>query len=153
MTDYFKHLFKYDNWATNETIASVLSTKVKIERAEKLLSHIVAAQKVWTNRILRKDEAGDAWQFFPIEESIKQLKQTNMEWMNILDGLKDENLEKRIEYKNTKGEVFVNNMKDILMHVINHSTYHRAQIAQLIRQNGGEPAKTDYIVYQRQINQ
>jgi uncharacterized damage-inducible protein DinB len=102
---------------------------------------------------LRKDEAGDAWQFFPIEESIKQLKQTNMEWMNILDGLKDENLEKRIEYKNTKGEVFVNNMKDILMHVINHSTYHRAQIAQLIRQNGGEPAKTDYIVYQRQINQ
>jgi uncharacterized damage-inducible protein DinB len=50
-----------------------------------------------------------------------------------------------------KGEKFANTIKDIVVHVINHSTYHRAQIAQLVKQSGGEPAKTDYIVYQREF--
>jgi uncharacterized damage-inducible protein DinB len=50
-----------------------------------------------------------------------------------------------------KGEKFANTIKDIIVHVINHSKYHRAQIAQLISLSGGEPAKTDYIVYQREL--
>jgi len=53
-----------------------------------------------------------------------------------------------LEYE---GEKLANNIKDIVVHVINHSTYHRAQIALLVRQSGGEPAKTDYIVYQREF--
>jgi len=35
--------------------------------------------------------------------------------------------------------------------MINHSTYHRAQIALLVKSSNGEPAKTDYIFYQRQF--
>ena len=39
------------------------------------------------------------------------------------------------------------------MQVINHSTYHRAQIAQKVKALGGKPAVTDYIVYQRELQE
>ncbi|QLH28398.1 MAG: hypothetical protein HWD63_02710 [Candidatus Parvibacillus calidus] len=38
-------------------------------------------------------------------------------------------------------------MKDIIFHIINHSTYHRGQIAMEFRQSGLEPLNTDYIFY------
>jgi uncharacterized damage-inducible protein DinB len=36
---------------------------------------------------------------------------------------------------------------DMLLHVVNHSTYHRGQIASMIREMGGNPPATDFIVY------
>ena len=52
---------------------------------------------------------------------------------------------------NSKGETFSNKIKDILFHIINHSTYHRAQIATDLKQNGIEPINTDYIFYKRKL--
>ena len=38
---------------------------------------------------------------------------------------------------------------DIVTHVVNHGTYHRGQIAALLRQSGLTPLPTDFIVWQR----
>ena len=54
-----------------------------------------------------------------------------------------------ILYKTTKGQAFENKTSDILFHIINHSTYHRGQIAADFRQTGTEPLSTDYIFYKR----
>lgn len=40
-------------------------------------------------------------------------------------------------------------IKDIMFHIVNHSTYHRAQIATELKDHGIEPLKTDYILYKR----
>ena len=66
--------------------------------------------------------------------------------LQILDNV---DLDKMIHYNNTKGEASVNSVRDILFHVINHSTYHRGQIATEFRQNGLDPLVTDYIYYKR----
>jgi len=148
---YFLNMFRYNYWATIETADSLIASGIKTERAEKLLAHIIAAQEVWIDRTRGTDSAGDPWKFFSPKECKERSSQINVEWTEILDNLNDGDLEKTIEYKNTKGDTFSNSIKDIITHVINHSTYHRAQIAQLIRQSGGEPAKTDYIVYKRKF--
>ncbi|WP_414711827.1 DinB family protein [Sphingobacterium sp. UBA1498] len=44
---------------------------------------------------------------------------------------------------------FHNKVNDILLHVFNHGTYHRAQIASEMRRNGVEPINTDYITFIR----
>jgi uncharacterized damage-inducible protein DinB len=44
---------------------------------------------------------------------------------------------------------FSNDIKSIIFHVINHSTYHRGQIASEFKQNGLDPMVTDYILYKR----
>ena len=56
---------------------------------------------------------------------------------------------KKIIYKNSKGIEFSNTVQDVIFHVINHSTYHRAQIASDLKANGIEPINTDYIFYKR----
>jgi uncharacterized damage-inducible protein DinB len=56
-------------------------------------------------------------------------------------------LAQTIQYSNSKGQPFKNSAGDILFQVINHSTYHRGQIATEFRQSGLEPLLTDYIYY------
>ncbi len=54
-----------------------------------------------------------------------------------------------LSYTNSSGRPFTNRVSDILFHIVNHSTYHRGQIALLLRQQGLEPVPTDYIFYKR----
>ena len=151
LKDHFLHLLKYNDWATREAAESITGFEKKNQRSVELLSHIVSAQKVWLNRTLQRDVHSDPWQKHTVEECISHSTSQTSEWINLLESMSEKDLDKRIEYTNSKGEIYNNTIKDIVMHLINHSTYHRAQIATLVRQAGGEPAKTDYIFYQRQF--
>ncbi|HEY6437277.1 MAG TPA: DinB family protein, partial [Ignavibacteriaceae bacterium] len=123
----------------------------KDERLIELLSHIISAQKIWLNRTLQRDISLNPWEKHTVQECFSQSTIITAEWINLLESFKANDLERRIDYKNTKGEKFSNTVKDIVTHVINHSTYHRAQIAQRLKALGGKPAVTDYIFYQRQF--
>ena len=151
LKDHFIHLFKYNDWATRQTAESIMNLKKKNRKSEELLSHIISAQKIWLNRILSKDIVIDPWQMLTQKELVPQSTPVTADWINLLEGLHENDFERRIEYSNMKGEKFANTIKDIVVHVINHSSYHRAQIAQFVKQSGGEPARTDYIVYQREF--
>jgi len=151
LRNYFIHLFKYNDWATRHSEKSIRNLKKQNDKAEKILSHLIMAQLVWLNRVLEKDIVTDPWKRLVGEEWIPKSTLLTAEWINFLEGLNENDFEKRIEYTNTKGEKFSSKIKDIIIQVINHSTYHRAQIAMLVRQASGEPAITDYIFYQRQF--
>ena len=151
LRDHFIHLFKYNDWATRTAANSLKGLEKKDERIGDLLSHIVLAQKLWLNRTLRREIIVKPWDKLSVQECISQSTSVTAEWVNMLENLNDKDLDKRIEYTNTKGKKYVNTIRDIVMQVINHSTYHRAQIAQKVRSLGRTPAVTDYIVYQRQF--
>jgi len=61
----------------------------------------------------------------------------------------NQDLEQVISYVNTSGDAFSDPMHDIIVHVLNHSTYHRAQIAKEMRMHNIDPINTDYITYVR----
>jgi len=42
-------------------------------------------------------------------------------------------------------------VESIMMHLVNHCSYHRAQVALLLRQKGFEPLNTDFITYDRVV--
>jgi uncharacterized damage-inducible protein DinB len=149
LKDYFMHLFKYNDWATRATANSLKDIEKQDERLTELLSHIVAAQKRWLNRALKREILVGLWDKHTVQECISRSISVTAEWVTLLESFTDKDLDKRIEYTNTKGEKYLNTVRDIITHVINHSTYHRAQIAQKVRALGGKPAVTDYIVYQR----
>src|SRR5690606_13785015 len=58
-------------------------------------------------------------------------------------------LNAKFHYKTTTGIAFNDTIRDTLFHVINHSTYHRGQIAMEFSQHGLEPLATDFIFYKR----
>lgn len=151
MLEHLIHLFKYNNWATEKTANSIINLDEILPGAVKLLSHIIAAQEIWLNRITGTQSNINLWDNFIIDESILKSASLTNQWINLFEGRDNSFLEKRIHYKNSSGENFESSIKDIATQVLNHSTYHRAQIALLVRQANGTPAITDYIVYQREL--
>ena len=148
---HFIHLFKYNDWATRATANSLKGLEKKDKRIGELLSHSISVQNLWLNRVLKREIVVSPRDKLAVQECISQSTSVTAEWINLLESYTDKELDKRIEYINTKGEKHVNTVRDIVMQVINHSTYHRAQIAQKVRSLGGIPAVTDYIVYQRRF--
>jgi len=52
-----------------------------------------------------------------------------------------------LSYKNLKGQPFERPYWQVILHVVNHATYHRGQVASLMRQLGAQPPSTDLIYY------
>ena len=141
----FDELFRY-NQHCNQQLTEIFereSTRVDAKSVA-LFSHILNAHHIWNNRILgRKTEYG-VWDNHGIN-AFAAIDRSNHEetWSILATG----ELTKDIAYQTTAGKPFVNTVRDTLFHVINHSTYHRGQIAMLFRQSGIEPLPTDYIHY------
>lgn len=55
-------------------------------------------------------------------------------------------LDQVIRHDTRRGTFFAS-FGDTLLHVVNHGTYHRGQIACLLKLHGLEPAETDYILF------
>ncbi len=67
--------------------------------------------------------------------------------MDFIGKVTDESLETVIAYVNAKGETWKYPLWQMLQHVVNHSSYHRGQVATLLRQLGAAPAPTDLLVF------
>jgi len=147
MKQFFKELFEY-GYHFNQKLGDVFNdnpNKIS-EKSFQLFNHILNAHQIWNNRIEPKQPTFGVWEIHNVQD-LKNIDQINYEQtLQILDAA---DLNESINYANTKGQAFNNNIKDILFHIINHSTYHRGQIATDFRQNGLEPLVTDYIFYKR----
>jgi len=97
------------------------------------------------SRILN-DNQFEVWQINADDSLIKINSENFINSSKILD---ERNITEKINYKNSIGNVFENTIQEIFFHFINHSTYHRGQIAMLMKQAGLEPINTDYIFYKR----
>lgn len=107
-----------------------------------LYSHILNAHHLWNCRILGIDRRYEVWQ----KHEIARFKDINEENLRITRRILQEyDLNKKVAYTTTKGDPFVNMVRDILFHVINHSSYHRGQIAMNFRQNEIDPLISDFI--------
>ena len=114
------------------------------ERAISLLSHTLNAQKIWNDRIQGKTDTVQVWKDYNIEE-LESVENKNFQ--QTLEILENEDLERIVQYKNSKGESYQNSIKDILFHIVNHSTYHRGQIATEFRKQKIDPIVSDFVYY------
>jgi len=150
MKEYFKDLFKYNNWANQRVYDSILNMDNINEKAVELFSHIINSQKIWLSRVTNKgDNPVHPWEISPLGQCILIANQTGFDWMRFIKETSEENLSLEIVYKNSQDKEFKSKVSDILIHVINHSTYHRGQIALIVKSSGGVPAVTDHIMYKR----
>jgi len=148
----FITLFNYDGYANN-LILNLLNKAGNPARAVQLLAHVLAAQQIWLNRCmgmlpaqvkLWDDLNGDT-----VNLAAMITDNTNA-WINYLNTLNDADFEKTINYKNTKGDAFAEQLGLIINHVINHGTHHRAQIGQQVKVDSESLPNTDFIFYLRE---
>lgn len=148
MNEEFSELFEY-NYVFNEKLIVLISENLQSvsEKTLKLLNHLINAQQIWNARIENEKEF-EVWQ---INDWNIILNINNDNYLKTLSIINEISIDKTIEYTNSKGIKFSNKIKDILFHVINHSTYHRAQIATELKICGIEPINSDYIFYKRKM--
>jgi uncharacterized damage-inducible protein DinB len=66
-------------------------------------------------------------------------------WETHVSRLAPGDLASPVSYTNSRGEPWTSSVRDILLHVVLHSAYHRGQIATAVRASGHEPAYTDFV--------
>jgi len=147
MNSFFIELFEYSHHFNQELSQVFLDNPEKVsEKALNLFCHTLNAHHIWNNRIEFKQTDYAVWQIHATKDfkliDLHNFKQT-------LQILNSSDLTQIINYSNSKGETFSNSLRDILFHVVNHSTYHRGQIMTELKLQGIEPIVTDYIFYKR----
>jgi len=133
----------------NESVLKQLNTFQDGEGPQKsmlLINHTINAQQIWNARVAGTTCVTGVWQVRPIEDLLPLNHQNYLDSVTLLE---EHSFDERIVYKNSKGMVFENTVKDILFHMVNHSTYHRGQIAANFKAHGITPLITDYIFYKR----
>ena len=140
-------LIQFNHQANLTVINTFLKAEKPISEAERLFSHILNSQHIWISRINYVEPSFERFQLQPLT-SFKSLQE--MCTQDLLRILEERNLQEEISYANSQGGNFVNRISDILYHVVNHSTYHRGQVATLFRANNVQPPVTDYVIMKRE---
>jgi len=158
LIDRFRRWFDYERdvhakvLASLETVPDDRRSAPEFRRALAIFGHVVAARRAWLGRI------GTAPPFtgelFPAEVELDQLKRDCHEveslWTDAYAALDDDALGRVVEYRSFDGNRFRNTLEEILAQLFGHSSYHRGQIAMLVRASGGQPAITDLIYWCRE---
>jgi uncharacterized damage-inducible protein DinB len=147
----FRQLFEYDRWANHATLASLKTVTGSTERSLKIFNHIVGGQRVWLARFDNPNPPNvQPWPTLGPEECSAATEELYKCWMALLDKLTPEKKTQDLTYRTMAGAEFKTPIRDVLTHMVMHSAYHRGQVAAAVRQDGGKPAPTDYVVYLRQ---
>lgn len=139
---------KYNNWANSLLLDTMIANSSLLpESCISLFSHIVNAQKIWSCRINGTTPNVSVWQVNDLEFCKVLLEESSNEFSRI-EGMEmtDEPI---IKYTTSTGDYYETSIPDILLHVFNHGTYHRAQIAKEMKLHNIKPVNTDYIQFLR----
>jgi len=150
LADYLRREFSYDEWANREVLAAIRASGGANERSLQLMSHILAAERVWLERLKNQPQSVPVWPQPNLEQCESQAAELGRLWFAFLDLITAGDVAQSVSYKNSKGEQWSSTIVDVLTHVIMHSTYHRGQIASHMREMGQAPTYTDFIHGARQ---
>ena len=147
MKGLLQQLFDYNFYCNKKMIQQCSNLDKVPENCERLFSHILNAHHIWNHRLLGIPSEFGVWDMHPLknwEDIHYENQRSSFEIISNTD-----NFEKRVGYENSEGRSFANEVKDILFHIVNHSTHHRGQIMMDLRASGITPEPLDYVHYKR----
>jgi len=157
----FRTLYDYNSWANHRSVDScaaltadqfVKNLGSSFGSVRDTLAHIMHGEWVWLERF-----EGRSPSTFPAADPYGNLDSLRARWAEIernllafVAGLKQADIDRVFEYKTINYGVYKNPMGQSLQHLVNHGTYHRGQIATMLRQLGVKPTATDLIHFYRE---
>ena len=151
MKDFFLKWYSYNAWANRRVIGSLERQAVTDEKIISVMGHLVSANFIWLNRIkdLPKSKY-ELWGTYDVPGLKQMVDEADDQWMSFIRD--NDNFDRILKYKNYVGDYYENNVQQIMIHLVNHGSYHRGQVAMLLRQKGYEPINTDFITYDRVLS-
>jgi uncharacterized damage-inducible protein DinB len=112
-----------------------------------ILNHLVWAEKVWLGRVDRDTVA--TMKPTNVAGLLDMWAEVNGKWSTLIHAATTEDILREIEYFTSTGDRFTNSVLEIVIHMVDHATYHVGQMMNAIRGFGMEPVSTNFIHYLR----
>ncbi len=156
--DHIRELYEYTRWANQRTLSAAAKLDPeKFTRAmgnsfasvRDTLSHILSGEWIWLERWQGRFPADllNPTDFPTVQSLETRWKAIDQDREQFMMGLTPQRLNQDLAYLNRAGLRFSYPLWQQMIHVVNHSTYHRGQVTTMLRQLGAEPAVTDFLVY------
>ena len=151
-------LYQYNQWAN----ARILNTAAGVTQEQFLtpvsfphgglrgtLVHALSAEWIWRTRwegtsptaVLKPDA-------FPTFESLRnRWAEEETQLVDFVNSMTDERLYQTFDYRNTSGKPFTRILWQVMAHVVNHGTQHRAEAAAILTDLGHSPGDIDLISF------
>ena len=145
----------YNDWANRRALESLRVMKSGSSRGSRALSHILLVEKLWLARLRREAIGKTPTEFFPelaLSECEALMDESRDGYQAYLKTLSEDQLDLVGDFQTIAGGKYRASTRDVLTHVAAHSMYHRGQVAMAIREDGGEPQQSDYILFVRETS-
>jgi len=156
-----RQLFDYNAWANQRALDSaaqladqefVKPRGSSFPSLRDTLVHISAAEWIWLERFHGNSPSG-----LPDPAEVQTVAALREHWepiasrlLDFVRGLKQSDLDGVFKYQTINFGMYENPLWQSLQHLANHGSYHRGQVATLVRQAGGKPNLTDLMHFYRE---
>jgi len=151
-----RNFFAFGRWANRMTLesAAALSTEEyarpvggSFGSVQGTLAHIYGADWVWLERFRGRSPGGlpEGDDLLPLEDLARKWREVEAGQDAYIATLTQERLAEPLSYVAFSGDAFTRRLGDALLHLANHGTYHRGQVATLLRQLGHKAISTDFL--------
>jgi uncharacterized damage-inducible protein DinB len=151
-------LFEYNRWAHQRTLEA--SGELDSEAYQRelggsfptlraTLQHLLATEVVWLSR-WEGHSLGEPPEYTGMVDVPALSRMWNSFWKRqfaFITSLADDELSRPVAIRTRTGIETVQPLGETMLHVVNHSSYHRGQAATFVRMLGGVPRGTDYFLY------
>jgi uncharacterized damage-inducible protein DinB len=160
MNENLKLYVDYNFWANqiildfvNSQYTNLLDHDIKssFSTIRKTFFHIWDAEYIWLERLNGRSFTTWPSKEFNLNTNPEKMLEISKAWKNFLENLNDSDFSMLCSYKNIDGKEFSQPASIIIMHCMNHSTFHRGQIISMLRilGVGDKIPSTDLITYSR----
>ena len=147
--EHLRELYIYNDWANRRIVAALKSNRS--EKSLKILAHLLVTEQEYYERLYGKDSTGfDFWQNLTLEDCGNLAKENAEKYERLLKRFDDEGLGQNCSYKTSEGVGYTNSFRELLTHVLIHSSIHRGNIVLKMREENFTPPIVDYIIYLRE---
>ena len=158
-------LYAFNNWATSRVLEACSGLPqeeftrdlgTSHNSVKDTLVHTMAAEWIWLERWQGRSPASllDPLEFSDAGAVEIRWDKIRRDYEAFIATVTDESLLKPVSYeKMNNGGEYTFPLWQMMQHVVNHSSYHRGQIAAMFRQLGRKPVPTDMIIFHNETNQ
>jgi len=156
-----KLLHAFNSWADNRILDAAMAMPAEKAMQDMksshgsihgTLVHLVGSEKMWLSRWTGKPDvtflsAAEA----PTVEAVKTAwVAVGFETARFLGTMTDRKLQDTFTMKTLKGETYTHVFWEAFQHMVDHCSYHRGQVAAMMRQMGVTPPTTGLINFYRE---
>jgi uncharacterized damage-inducible protein DinB len=147
-------LYEYNRWANRRLFdfaaglgenlcGREVGRQFSMPTVMRMFGHMYGAEWIWLSRWKGTSPATlPGAQFVSMADVRQTWDGLEAEEIAFIDGLRDADLARPIDYKNTEGKAFQAPLGHLMQHVANHATHHRSEIATMVTMLSGSPPDT-----------